>query len=430
MSAATPPVGSADEEFQPPKAKEPFTAYQKKLFVFLSVATLFEGYDFMALSQILPRLSEEFGLDHTAEGAVVTIVNFGTMLSFWLVRRADKWGRKRVLTITIAGYTLFTFFSGLAHDVWLFAALQMVARTFLVAEWATSMVIAAEEFPASRRGMVIGVIQGMSSLGSIVCAGIVPFMLQTDLSWRTVYFVGIVPLVILAFARRGLKETGRFETLREEGGEKTKGDLFAIWKTDHRKYLILLALTWFVVYIPAHNAVTFWKSFATDANGPALSDGQAGLAVVIAAVGSMPLIFFAGKFIDLVGRKRGAVVIFALGFVGVGVGFRVHQYWAMVLMLLIAIFALTAYMPILNGYTSELFATEHRGAAFAWSNNILGRIGYVGSPYVLGMIADRTGGWATIMSVSSLFFLVAMALVVGFFPETANKELEDTVAMH
>ena len=407
----------------------PLSAYQKKLFLFLSVATLFEGYDFMALSQILPRLSEEFGLDHTAEGAVVGIVNFGTMLSFWLVRRADKWGRKRVLTVTIAGYTFFTFLSGLSTNVWLFAVMQAIARTFLVAEWATSMVIAAEEFPANRRGMVIGVIQGMSSLGSIVCAGVVPFLLQSSLSWRTVYFVGIVPLVFLAFARRGLKETNRFETMQKERGEAPAEDLFAIWRTPHRKYLILLAITWFVVYIPAHNAVTFWKSFATAPDGPGLSDAQAGLAVVIAAVGSMPFVFGAGKLIDWAGRKRGAAAIFGLGFVGVALGFQVATFPLMVLFLTISIFALTAYMPILNGYSAELFATEHRGAAFAWANNILGRIGYVVSPWVLGAIADRTGGWGLIMSVSSVFFLVAMALVVGFFPETANRELEDTVAM-
>ena len=37
----------------------PFTAYQWKLFLFLSVATFFEGYDFIALTQILPSLRQE-----------------------------------------------------------------------------------------------------------------------------------------------------------------------------------------------------------------------------------------------------------------------------------------------------------------------------------------------------------------------------------
>ena len=41
----------------------PLTAYQKRLFAFLSVATFFEGYDFMALTQILPNLRASLGMN-------------------------------------------------------------------------------------------------------------------------------------------------------------------------------------------------------------------------------------------------------------------------------------------------------------------------------------------------------------------------------
>ena len=37
------------------KGAGPLTPYQRRLFVFLSVATFFEGFDFLALSQILPN---------------------------------------------------------------------------------------------------------------------------------------------------------------------------------------------------------------------------------------------------------------------------------------------------------------------------------------------------------------------------------------
>ena len=35
--------------------------YQRKLFVFLGMATLFEGFDFFALTQLLPELGQDFG---------------------------------------------------------------------------------------------------------------------------------------------------------------------------------------------------------------------------------------------------------------------------------------------------------------------------------------------------------------------------------
>src|SRR5687768_15498953 len=125
-----------------------FTPYQRRLFVFLSVATFFEGFDFIALTQILPNLRKDLGLDVEWSGYLVAFINLGTVFAYALVRYADRWGRRRVLTVTIAGYTLFSFLSGLSPNVFVFAVLQLLARIFLIAEWATSNVVAAEEFPA------------------------------------------------------------------------------------------------------------------------------------------------------------------------------------------------------------------------------------------------------------------------------------------
>jgi MFS transporter, putative metabolite:H+ symporter len=122
--------------------------YQRRLLIFLSVASFFEGYDFLALAQLLPNIRAHFGLSPTEGGALVMVVNAGTMIAYVLVRQADRWGRKRVLSITIAGYTLASFLSGLAPNAWLFALGQLVARVFLIGEWAVAMVVAAEEFPA------------------------------------------------------------------------------------------------------------------------------------------------------------------------------------------------------------------------------------------------------------------------------------------
>src|SRR6185503_94284 len=130
-------------------------------------------------------LRSEMGLSRGQGGALVAAINVGTILAFLLVRQGDRWGRKRVLTVTIAGYTVSSLLSGLAPNVWLFAAFQMLARVFLIGEWAVAMVYAAEEFPAARRGLDIGVIQACSRLGSIACAALVPLLMKTPLGWRS-----------------------------------------------------------------------------------------------------------------------------------------------------------------------------------------------------------------------------------------------------
>ncbi len=406
------------------------TGYQKKLFVFLSVATFFEGYDFLAITQILPNLRDDMGLSKSEAGWLLALINFGTVVAYFLVRKADRWGRRRVLTITIAGYALFTFLTGMAWDALSFAVFQFLARIFLITEWATSMVYAAEEFPAHRRGLVIGVIQAFSSFGGIICAGLVPMLLKAQienpitgeiLGWRLVYMVGIIPLILIAYARRNLRETKRFEL---EVAHKTERRPFAaIMRGPYRKRVLQLALIWGLTYICSQTAVTFWKDFAVNERG--LTDGQVAVAITIAALASMPLIFLVGPLIDYVGRKRGAVVVFTLSAGGSFLAYTLHGQWALTVPLVFGIFGASAFLPVMNAFTTELFPTELRGDAFAWANNLLGRIGYVVSPIGIASIAEYLD-WGPTVRATAIFPLIAVVLILVFLPETVNRELEET----
>lgn len=413
-------------------AKTPLTRYQKTLFVFLSVATFFEGYDFLALTQILPNLRADLDLSIADAGFVVAIINFGTVVAYLLVRKADTWGRKQTLTLTIVGYTLFTFMTGLSWDVYSFTAFQFAARIFLIAEWATAMVYAAEEFPADRRGMVIGVIGAFSSLGAILCAGLVPLLLEVpiadpfgdgDLGWRAVYFVGIIPLVLLAFARRNLRETERFSNRADKGAHRP---FFAILSSPYRNRMLMMAAIWMAAYLCSHNAVTFWKDFATTERG--FTDGDVGRSVTMAALVSMPLVFAVGPMIDRIGRRPGAFIVLLMGAAGCYFGYTLHGWWPLTIALVFAIFGASGALPVLNSFTAELFPTELRADAFAWSNNLLGRIGYVLSPIALASLAD-THGWGPVVSLAAIGNLIAIALVFALLPETRGRELEETSAL-
>lgn len=405
--------------------KTPLTGYQWRLFIFLSVATFFEGYDFFALAQVLDAIQDEFGLDKFQLTALTAFINAGTIVAYLLVRKADRWGRRKVLMATIVGYTLFTLFSGLSTTVWMFAGFQFIARVFLIAEWATSMVMAAEEFPADRRGMVIGLIQAFSSLGAIACVGVVPLLLTTEYGWRSVYFVGVIPLLILAFARRNLKETKRFEEQVIATGAKRS--FLDIFRGPHRKRVLQLGAIWFLTYACTQNAVHFWKIWAKQDPGMLWDDFQVGRTLFLAAIVSMPLIFLAGKMLDVIGRKAGAVVIYLTLAVSVIVAYT-PGLPPLVLGAAMtgAVFGVTAVLAVLNAFTSELFPTDLRGDAFAWTNNLIGRIGYVLSPLMIGVLAEQSNDWGAAIRPTAIFPILALALILWLLPETNQRELEET----
>lgn len=403
-------------------AGQRLTSYQKKLFLFLSVATFFEGYDFIALAQILPELSTDMGIGETAQGALVGFINIGTVVAYLLVRRADRWGRRRVLMVTILGYTLFTVLSGLAPNIYFFALFQFVARAFLIGEWAISMVYAAEEFPAAQRGMVIGVIQAFSTLGSLVCVEVVPPLVKTELGWRMVYFVGVAPLLVLAYARRNIRETDRFVAQAKDHAGEAK-PITRILHTPYKGRMLKLAVIWGLTYICSHNAVTFWKQFAVDERF--MSAQEVANILMMAAIGALPLVFLSGKLLDLVGRRLGAGLIFLGGALGVFGSYTLWESWALTIALTFGIFGATAVLQVLNAYTTELFPTDLRGDAFAWSNNMLGRIGYVISPFAVGFAASYVG-WGPSVAATALFPVIALGLILTWLPETKGRELEET----
>lgn len=403
----------------PPTA---LTAYHWKLLIFLSVATFFEGYDFIAIAQILPSLRTDFQLSRSAAGDMLGFINAGTIVAALLVRRADEWGRRRVLSITIVGYTLMSLLSALAPEALSFTLAQFVARIFLIGEWATAMVYAAEEFPADRRGFIIGVIQACSSLGGIVCAGTVPFLLRAPTGWRTVYLAGAIPLAIIAFARRTLRESSRFERTKAQQST-ARAPLLALVQGPYRGRVFVVALAWALTYLCGQTAITFWKEFATSERS--MTDTQVAGALTLAALVSLPMIFGVGRLLDALGRRMGAVIIFVLTSLGVALAYTLHHRVALTAALVLAIFGVSAVLPVLNAFTAELFPTEARSDAFAWCNNLLGRVGYVFAPVAVGRIAERTG-WGPAVAATAVFPLLALGVILAKLPETRGRELEET----
>ena len=73
-----------------------------------------------------------------------------------------------------------------------------------------------------------------------------------------------------------------------------------------------------------------------------LSDKQVSLALTIASLVSMPLVFGSGRLLDALGRRRGAVVIFLAGALGIFGAYSAHSH----LLLTVALaFGMVTRMP-------------------------------------------------------------------------------------
>ena len=91
-----------------------------------------------------------------------------------------------------------------------FAVLQFLARTFVYAEEMLAIVVVTEELEAKARGSGIGLMIAFGALGHGLSALAFSAVELLSFGWRTLYFVGALPLLLVAWLRRSLQETERF----------------------------------------------------------------------------------------------------------------------------------------------------------------------------------------------------------------------------
>jgi len=160
-------------------------AYRRKLLRLLATATFFNGYDGFVLPFVLSLILIGLGGTQAEAGTVQLIAQSGAVVAFFLAAQADRIGRRRLLLITISGYTVAVVATAVSPNLAFLTGAQFVAQVFLGAEWAVAITMVVEEFPANERGHSLSILVAMLTLGAIL-VGVLGFigLGNTPLGWR------------------------------------------------------------------------------------------------------------------------------------------------------------------------------------------------------------------------------------------------------
>lgn len=405
-----------------------FTRYHKFLLFLLSAATFFEGYDFMVINLILPDLGRETGATAQTLGYMVSMINIGTIAAFFVIRLADKYGRRPLILITILLYTFFTALTAFSRGLTDFVIYQFLARIFLVTEWGLAAVILAEELPAGKRAFGIGIVQCAAAFGAVLAAGIYPAVSSLSFGWRGLYLVGLIPLILMAWLRRDLKETGRWQKAREEGAISSGSgkEFFAVFRKEYRGRTISLMALWALSWSALTAVQVFWAYHAINEVG--WTQAQVGKSMTISYTIGLSGYLVCGKLMDMIGRKPTSILFFLGGGAATLWAFLSTGDMSMYIGVTFCVFFITAFLPICSTYTTELYPTHMRASAAAWTNNTVGRVGGVIAPGLVGQLALVLGGTGNGVAALAIGPIIAAGLILVFFPETRHRELEDIAA--
>jgi len=152
------------------------TQRQWNVLGLVSLVSLFETYDVYLFSLNLAHIQRELGIAESQLGWLGSMVRAGALGAVLVTLAADRYGRRRLLLVTVLGYTLLTGATALAPNATWFVAFQTLARVFSAAESMLAVVVIAEEFDAAHRGWGIGALSAIGACGGGLAALLFAFV--------------------------------------------------------------------------------------------------------------------------------------------------------------------------------------------------------------------------------------------------------------
>jgi MFS family permease len=426
--------GSAGEELATAKSAgagvEHSSTYLRTLLLLLLAATFFEGYDGSILALVLPAIRDTFNVGESQLGVSRAIIELGLGGAFFLARAGDRWGRRRLLLWSVLGYTLMTALTAASRDLWSFTAFQSLSRVFLGAEYAVAVTMIVEEFPKDRRARVLGIFLMCSAVGAIVVVLLsIGGLDSTALGWRGLYLVGVIPLLFLAFFRRRLKETRRFEEHAEaieKGGGSLHVSFLEPWRPQFRRTLVMVGMIHLFRSLPLFGATAWYFYYAQGEGG--LSKTKSELIFLVAYGFGTVGYWVCGRLMDSWGRRPTAITYGSLAAVSAFALFQAHGI-AIGVLLVVAVFFGLGMAPVTGAISTELFPTYIRNQSAAWCRNVFEISGFILGPLLVGVLGDHyTGALGSIgdtVSILILLFVPATWLIWRHLPETKGRELEE-----
>lgn len=200
------------------------TRNQHRIIFAAVLGDMLEFFDYFLIGYVVAFIAGPWKLTF-GESAVILLSSgfgaiFGALFYGWL---ADKMGRRKVFLLTVINFSIATGILTLTPDnAWLFLSVFRFLVGFGVGGlYCVDLPLVQEFVPASKRGMVGGLVTASVPVGVLLGAALGAFA-TPFVGWRGLFAIGMVPglltLVIRAWvpeSPRWLIQMGRLEDARK-----------------------------------------------------------------------------------------------------------------------------------------------------------------------------------------------------------------------
>ena len=393
-------------------------ASARRALIAAALGWMLDALDVLLYSFVLNDVRREFGLSDRASGLLIALPlassAVGGALFGWL---ADRVGRTRALTASIAVYSAATAACGLAQNVQQLAACRVVLGLGMGGEWATGAALVAETWPAAHRGKALGVMQSAWAIGYAGAAAVNALVLPVW-GWRGVFFAGLAPALLTLWIRHSVEESPLWLARRARAAPDAGGIAASV-----------LRLAVIVATMNAATMFAWWGLFTWIPTYLARPGAEGGAGLSLVRTSAWVILMQAGMWLgyvsygflaDRFGRRRTYVTYLLLAALLVPMYGATRNAAALLVLGPIVAFFGTGYFSGFGAVTAEIFPTAIRATAQGVTYNI-GRGLSALAPITVGALSAEYGLGAAFSITSGAFVLAAVLWI--WIPETRGRAL-------
>ena len=395
-----------------------------------------DGLDVLILSFAMAAIVSEFGLTLGEGGMIATYTLIGTVLGGYIFGIfADWWGRVHTFSLTIIIFSIFTGACAFADNAVHLDILRFLAGLGLGGEYGIGMTLVSETWPGAKRARATaGVAMGWQA--GAVLAAILAAVVLPDYGWRGLFLVGVLPALLAAWARHGIKEPPMWVKRKEmkkalqarkDAGEKLTAEeeeqlteakkfplahLFA----DKKTTITTIALTIMTsVQNFGYYGIMVWLPMILLKEHGLTTKSMSGW-MIVTVIGMIAGIFVFGWLCDRLGRKKPYLLFYvcaaAMVYIYVNLGTPIALLFGGAFLGFFCNGMMAGYGTLL----SENYTTDARSTAQNFIFNT-GRAVCGFAPVIIGTIA-QTNGFNTAFVLLSAVYLAAAVNVLFFVKDT------------
>jgi MFS family permease len=386
-----------------------------------------DGFDFMVYSFIIPTLISIWGLSKAEASYIASGALVASAIGGWAAGvLADRYGRVRILQLTVLWFAVFTFLSGFTQGFGQLFFTRAMQGLGFGGEWSVGSVLVAEIIDARHRGKAAGLVQSSWSVGwagAAMAFWAVNLVAPPQLAWRIVMWLGLAPVFFAIYIRRQVREPEVFLANRAARGRqagKPQVSFLDIFRGPLRRTTVLATLL-STGMLAGYYSITIWLPTYLATERHLSLDGTTGYLMTV-IVGSLVGYLSSAWLTDVIGRRRG----FMLFAVCASLLIVLYTHLPLTGGSLIVGFALGFFiLGIFSGmgaFLTELYPGSVRGSGQGFTYSMGRGLGGF-CPSLIGIASTRMSLGDAIMG----FSVAAYALVVvtaWVLPETRGKVLD------